>query len=78
MNFQELEKKLAAIGVNDCTYSLGKNFNDEQYCLEKINKKWHYYYSERGLRTGGKIFKSESEACKYLFSILEKDPSVKF
>ena len=50
---------------------------DEQYCMEKIDRKWHYYYSERGQKTGEISFENESKACEYMYSILESDPTVK-
>mgnify|MGYP001547317752 CR=1 FL=1 len=78
MNFNDLKTKLDSIGVNEQTYCLGGDFGDEQYCLEKINHRWRYYYSERGQKMGERLFDNESDACEYMYSILENDPTVMF
>ncbi len=78
MNINELKKKLENLGINDQTYSLDNDIEDEQYCLENNGGKWHYYYSERGQKTGERSFDSESDACEHMYSIVTSDPTVKF
>ena len=78
MNLIELKKQLDDLGVNENSYSLGENFEDEQYCLEKTGEKWHYYYSERGEKTGERVFDCEDDACEFMHSILENDPTVRY
>ncbi|MEE9343928.1 MAG: hypothetical protein V3V12_09890 [Gammaproteobacteria bacterium] len=77
MNLVELKKKLDDLGIDEQAYSLGNAIEDEQYCMEKIGRKWHYYYSERGQKAGERSFEKESEACEYMYSILKSDPTVK-
>lgn len=48
----------------------GYQFPSETYCLNIINKKFEYYYSERGIKTGLKEFDNENEACEYFYNEL--------
>ena len=48
----------------------GRGRKDERLCLEKIEDKWTVYYSERGVKTTNEIFKSEKEACQYIYNQL--------
>ena len=52
-------------------YCLQGGLPNESYCLgREQDGKWCTYYSERGLRTGLKIFDSEDIACRHLLSEL--------
>jgi len=77
VDITELQNKLNDLVIQKRAYSLGKGFDDEQYCLEKIGNKWHYYYSERGQKAGEKIFETEHDACEYIYLVLSDDPTVK-
>jgi len=77
MNISELQEKLNTLGIDESSYCIGSGVEDEQYCIEIIEEKWHYYYSERGQRTGEITFNNENEAYEYLYELLMKDPSVK-
>ncbi len=48
----------------------GYQFPSETYCLNMINEKFEYYYSERGIKTGLKEFDTENEACEYFYNKL--------
>lgn len=48
----------------------GYQFPSETYCLNIINEKFEYYYSERGNKTGLKEFDNENEACEYFYNLL--------
>ncbi|WP_273449546.1 hypothetical protein [Streptococcus ferus] len=46
---------------------------NEKLCLtENPENKWEVYYSERGRKTGLKIFNSEEEACEYFLKKLSR------
>ena len=67
MTLFELEIKLANSDVPNDGYSLTGGLPSEAYCIEASEGKWYVYYSERGCRTGLKIFDTEKEACEYFF-----------
>jgi hypothetical protein len=46
---------------------------DESYVLEQREAQWAVYYSERGLESGIRYFAKESEALKYLLTVLRSD-----
>jgi hypothetical protein len=46
---------------------------DESYVLEQREAQWAVYYSERGLESGIRHFPRESEALKYLLTVLRSD-----
>ncbi|MDE6470292.1 MAG: hypothetical protein K2L19_04655 [Eubacterium sp.] len=48
----------------------GYQFPSETYCLNILNGKFEYYYSERGIKTGLKEFDNENEACEYFYNEL--------
>ena len=71
MTRENLEKKLKKAGSPNYLYNLdGRGRKDERLCLEKIEDKWTVYYSERGVKTTNEIFKSEKEACQYIYNQL--------
>jgi hypothetical protein len=51
-------------------YALDGGLPNEAYCLAKVDGKWEVYYSERGNKTGLKIFQKEEEACQYFYDSL--------
>ena len=73
MTKAELAVKLAKSGVPDAAYSLSGGLPNEAYCLEHSAGKWYFYYSERGLKSGLKVFGSEQEACDYFFVTIKRD-----
>ncbi len=48
----------------------GYQFPSETYCLNILNGKFEYYYSERGRKRGLKEFDNEEEACEYFCNLL--------
>lgn len=73
----ELSEKLKNAEVKPQYYSLyGKLVNDA-FIMEKIGETWNVYYFERGSKDMEQNFKSENEACEYIYNILKDEPSVK-
>ena len=69
MNLQELQQRLISSNIPADAYSLSGGLPSEVYCIEQNSDGlWYTYYSERGLRTGERAFKTESEACEDLFA----------
>lgn len=77
MTKAELAAKLIEIGVPKGDYSLSGGLPNEAYCLEHSGGKWRVYYSERGERTGLKVFDSEEEACDYFLATFKHSLGLK-
>lgn len=73
MKIKELEQKLLGINVPIDIYSILKGgLPNEQYCITKDGDNWEVYYSERGNKSGLKIFDDEDMACDYFYKKLAK------
>jgi hypothetical protein len=62
----ELERLLIQEHVRSDAYSLYGDIPDECLCLVPETGGWLVFYSERGGRTGGRHFETESEACDFM------------
>lgn len=72
MTIVELEEQLNKIGVPKDLYSLMVGgFPNEKLCIFK-EELWQVYYSERGHRSGLKVFSTEEDACEYFFRKMER------
>jgi len=72
MNIKELKLELDKLCIPKDAYCLIGGFPNESYCLTQNNEIWEIYYSERGNKTGLKIFVTEDSACKYFLDILTR------
>ncbi len=72
MTKNDLKIKLENKGFPTGSFSLEGGLPNESYCLNKNGKIWEVYYSERGNKSGLKEFKDESEACLYMYNLLNK------
>ena len=73
MNQKETIELLNKLKIRKDSYSFSCNLPNESYCLCYDNNNWQYYYSERGQKTGLKIFGNEHDACLYLLERLSWD-----
>ncbi len=72
MTKNDFRKELVKKNIPADFYSLDGGLPNEAHCLNQIVNGWEVYYSERGQKTGLKIFKTEVEACDYFYqSFLE-------
>jgi hypothetical protein len=72
MKRDELQLLLINENVPKELYSLNGGLPNEAFCLNNEDNIWEVYYSERGKKSQLKKFKSEGEACDYLYrTILE-------
>ena len=62
---------LKSKGVPEDSYSINE-VNDESLCIVEENKKWHIFYSERGLRTEEYCYQDEHLAILYFINRLSK------
>jgi hypothetical protein len=70
MNREELKKRLIDEKIPRAEYSLDGGLPNEACCLGLNDGKWEIYYSERGRKTGLKVFASEEAACDYFYTWL--------
>ena len=72
MTIIELERELLQLGISDDLYSIMTGgLPNEKLCIVKEDK-WKVYYSERGKKSGLKIFETETEACEYFLRKLKR------
>ena len=72
MTIIELESTLEQMGVSRDLYSIMiGGLPNEKLCIVREDK-WQVYYSERGNKSGLKIFETETEACEYFLRKLKR------
>ena len=72
MTTDELQKELNKLGVSQDLYSLMiGGFPNEKLCIVK-EESWQVYYSERGHKSGLKIFDTETEACEFFLRKMKR------
>ena len=71
LKINELNSYLKSKGVPEDSYSINE-VNDESLCIVEENKKWHIFYSERGLRTEEYCYQDEHLAILYYINRLSK------
>lgn len=78
MSPQEIVDRLKRHGVdpNDVFNANGDLLENDKYHLVSSGSVWQVYYSERGHKWDYREFSSESDACEYLWSLLEKDETI--
>lgn len=71
MSIHDLKIALDKAGVNPELYSLDGTALPDRVILNHNYHIWEvFYFSERGTRFEEKEFKSEDDACNYLYSLL--------
>jgi len=70
MNVKELEVKLLTEGFDQKSYEFYLEYPNEAYTIHEGKIKWEVYYGERGCKSGLKKFKTEDEACKYFYQLI--------
>lgn len=73
MRLNELKKKLLELNIPSDVYSLNGGLPNESFCVNEDNGKWETYYSERGNKSGRKIFDTEEEACDYFLTWIKRN-----
>lgn len=72
MTIIELESILVRMGISSDLYSIMiGGLPNEKLCIVKEDK-WQVYYSERGNKSGLKIFETETEACEYFLCKIKR------
>lgn len=70
MTKKDLEVILLEKKIRKDSYSLSGGLPNEAYCIHENDFGWEVYYSERGNKTGLKIFQNENEACSYFCDLI--------
>ncbi|REK77664.1 hypothetical protein [Paenibacillus paeoniae] len=73
MKLNELQNKLLELSIPENAYSLSGGLPNETICIDESNGKWVTYYSERGNKTGYKVFDNEEEACNYFLGWIKRN-----
>jgi hypothetical protein len=76
MKKYELMQKLIDEGYPENIYELDGGFPNDAFTLNKTKSGWEVYFSERGSKYELKRFKTEDEACDYLYSFLSNDKGI--
>ena len=72
MTVEQLEKELETMGIPQELYSIMVGgLPNEKLCIAKEDK-WQVYYSERGSKSGLKMFETESEACEFFLQKMKR------
>ena len=72
MTTVELESALVEMEISSDLYSIMTGgLPNERLCIVKENG-WQVYYSERGYKSGLKIFETETEACEYFLRKIKR------
>lgn len=84
MNVLELKEELDSLGVKENQYALKGDLNPDSIVLYHSYDEWQVFYlDERGGRNDERIFKSENEACLYIYQLfveskrIEKDSGLR-
>lgn len=77
LKINELDYYLKSKGILEDSYSINE-VNDESLCIVEENKKWHIFYSERGLRTEECYYHDEYSAVLYFINRLSKMLKISF
>ena len=78
MTPQEIVDRLKRHGVepNNVFNVNGNSLENDKYHLVNSGGLWQVYYSERGHKWDFHEFNSESDACDFLWRLLEKDETI--
>jgi hypothetical protein len=60
-----LRENLQAENIPERAYAINQAPIENQYVVQRIGKRWVYYYFERGLRIGQRSFSSEEEVSQF-------------
>lgn len=72
MTVAQLEKELEMMEIPNELYSIMVGgLPNEKLCLVKEDT-WQVYYSERGNKSGLKVFETESEACEFFLRKMKR------
>lgn len=67
MTKEQLANKLKEEGYPSYIFNHDSVYPNEAYTLFFNGQKWETYYSERGLKSGLKVFETEKEACEHIY-----------
>lgn len=73
MRLNQLEKELLELNIPNDVYSLKGGLPNETFCVSEEDGKWETYYSERGNKSGRKLFDTEEEACQYFLNWIKRN-----
>lgn len=73
MNINKLGEKLEKLKIPKHWYNIvGYGMDEQKICLEKTDKGFEVFYSERGNKFDYLLFDNESDACKDVLKRIKK------
>lgn len=72
MRINGLKQRLKSLKIDRDAYCLEGGLPDEAYTINQNMDTWEVYYSERGNKSGLKVFKTENEACEFFLTEIIK------
>jgi hypothetical protein len=78
MNREQLKNQLETLRIDPTAYDLSGGFPNERLVLnQEQDGAWEVYYSERGQKSGLRIFNSEESAIQYFLDVILHDSAVR-
>ena len=78
MNREQLTDRLTALGIDPTAYCLSGGLPNESLVLnQEPSGEWQVYYSERGQKSGLRIFDSEDNAVHFFLEVILHDSAVR-
>jgi hypothetical protein len=78
MNREQLNVQLATLRIDPSAYCLSGGLPNECLVLNQTqNGKWEVYYSERGEKSGLRVFDSEENAVQHFLDVILHDSAVR-
>jgi hypothetical protein len=77
MNRVALLEHLTQEQIDARSYDLSGDGRPESYVLREHRGEWEVFYSERGKKSGLRVFATEGEACDYFFHLVIDDPTTR-
>jgi len=73
MTLSELKAVLVKERVRESAYSFAGGLPNESYRIALCPDGWEVYYSERGCKSGRRVFQDEHSACDYFLEEILSD-----
>jgi hypothetical protein len=78
MNREQLKKQLETLRIDPTAYCLSGGLPNERLVLnQEQDGAWEVYYSERGRKSGLRVFNSEENAIQYFLDVILHDSAVR-
>ena len=77
MDRADLHERLTKARVRADAFDLNGDARSEAYILGQCAEGWETFYSERGLKSGRRVFSREDEACSFFLDWVMRDSTTR-